>query len=112
MTTALAIFAVVTAISLVTESSSGLVTSAFAVKKGGGTNTGTNGSSKKGASNTGGSTATGSLSKFIKCVRAISGTLSRTDVTDCWDQVYGGSGSGVGGGSTFGGSTGGGGSSG
>jgi hypothetical protein len=97
MTAGLAVLAIVTAISLVTASSnSGLVTSAFAVKKGGG-NSGTSSSgtsssstSKKGTSSTG-STSTGSESKFIKCVTAISGSPSKAQVDNCWDQVFGNS---------------------
>jgi hypothetical protein len=88
MTTSLAILAIATAISLVTASSgSGLVTSAFAVKKSSDT-TGTSSSSKKGTSSTSG-TSTGSKSKFIKCVTAISGSLTRSEVDNCWDQVFG-----------------------
>jgi hypothetical protein len=69
MTAALAILAIETAISLVTTSSgNGFVTSAFAVKK----DTDKNGiTSKSGTSNAGGSTTTGSKTKFIKCVTAI-----------------------------------------
>jgi hypothetical protein len=107
MTTGLAILAIVTAISLVTASSnSGLVTSAFAVKKGTDkkdTSTSSKSSSsksKEGTSTTGGSTSTGSESKFIKCVTAISGSPSKAEVDNCWDQVFGG-----GGGLTLGSST-------
>jgi hypothetical protein len=108
MTTGFAILAIVTALSLVTASSSGLVTSAFAVKKGNSGKSGTSSSesgsstSKKGTSGTSGGTSTGSKSKFIKCVTAISGSSpSRAEVDNCWDQVFGG-GSGL----TLGGSSG------
>jgi hypothetical protein len=93
MTTSLAILAIVTAVSLVTASSgSGLVTSAFAVKKGASATTTGTSSSKKDTSGTSG-TSTGSKSKFIKCVTAISGSLSRADVDNCWNQVFGSGGS-------------------
>jgi hypothetical protein len=73
---------------LVTASSGGgLVTSAFAVKKGSDT-TDTSSSNKKGTSSTG-STSTGSKSKFIKCVIAMSGSPSKAEVDNCWDQVFG-----------------------
>src|ERR671930_1648196 len=97
MATGLAVLAIVTAISLVTASSNtGLVTSAFAVKKGGGgksdtssSGTSSSSTSKKGTSSTGG-TSTGSKSKFIKCVTAISGSPSKAQVDNCWEQVFGG----------------------
>jgi hypothetical protein len=110
MTTGLAILAIVIALTLVTASSSGLVTSAFAVKKGSSGKSDTSSSSdksgsstsKKGTSGTSGGTSTGSKSKFIKCVTAISGSSpSRAEVDSCWDQVFGG-GSGL----TLGGSSG------
>jgi hypothetical protein len=89
ITTSLAILAIVTAVSLVTASSgSGLVTFAFAVKKGASVTTTGTSSSKKDTSGTSG-TSTGSKSKFIKCITAISGSLSRTDVDNCWNQVFG-----------------------
>ena len=91
ITTSLAILVFVTAVSLVTASSgSGLVTSAFAVKKD--TSATTTGTSKKSTSGTS-ATSTGSKSKFIKCVTAISGSLSRTEVDNCWNQVFGSGGS-------------------
>jgi hypothetical protein len=118
MTTGLAILAIVMAISVITASgggSSGLVTSAFAVKKGD-SKTGTSRSSSSSSSSSSNSksssststsgTSTGSKSKFIKCVTAISGSSpSKAEVDKCWDQVFGG-GSGL----TLGGSFGGGGS--
>jgi hypothetical protein len=93
MTSALAIFAVVTAISLVTASSGSIVTPVFALKKSsdknGTTSTGSSSSSKKGTTSTSG-TSTGSVKKFIKCVTAIpGGSPSRTEVNNCWDQVFG-----------------------
>jgi hypothetical protein len=94
LTTGLAILAIVMAISLITASSggSGLVTSAFAVKKDDGkSGTSSSGSSSKSSSSTStGGTSTGSKSKFIKCVTAISGSPSRAEVDNCWDQVFGG----------------------
>jgi hypothetical protein len=98
MTTGWAILAVVTALSLVTASSSGLVTSAFAVKKGNSGKSGTSSSSesgsstnKKGTSGTSGGTSTGSKNKFVKCVTAISeSSPSRAEVDSSWDQVFGG----------------------
>jgi hypothetical protein len=109
-TTGLPILAIVTAISLITASSSGsLVTSAFAVKKDGSDKSGTSSSgsgsstSKKGTSSTGG-TSTGSKSKFIKCVTAISGSPTKAQVDSCWNQVFGG-GSGLTLGGSFGGSS-------
>ena len=101
MTTSLAILAIATAISLVTASTgSGIVTTAFAVKKSSDT-TGTSNSSKKGTSSTSG-TSIGSKSKFVKCVTAISGSLSRATVDNCWDEVFG---SGVASGLTLGAGT-------
>ena len=110
MTTGLAILAIVMAISLITASgggSSGLVTSAFAVKKGDSkTGTSSSSTSKSSSSASTSGTSTGSKSKFIKCVTAISGSSpSKAEVDKCWDQVFGG-GSGL----TLGGSFGGGGS--
>ena len=108
MATGLAVLAIVTAISLVTASSNtGLVTSAFAVKKGDG-KTGTSSTSKSSSSTSTGGTSTGSKSKFIKCITAISGSPSKAEVDKCWDQVFGGGsvltlgGSFGGGGSTLG----------
>ena len=101
MTTTLAVLAIMTAISLVTASSNGFVILAFAVKNGGSDDKSGTSSSDKSSSSTSkkgtlsGATgaSTGSKSKFIKCITAISGSLSRTDVDNCWDQVFGGSGS-------------------
>ena len=93
MTTGLVILAIVMAISLITASSgsSGLVTSAFAVKKGGSDKSGSSTSKKGTSSGTSGGTSTGSKSKFIKCVTVISGSSpSRAEVDSCWDQVFGG----------------------
>ena len=109
MTTGLAILIIVTAISLITASSgSGLVTSAFAVKKGSG-KSGTSTDSKSSPSTTksgtsnAGSTSTGTKRAFIKCVTAIAGSPTKAEVDHCWDQVFGGgsgSSSTLGGGST------------
>jgi hypothetical protein len=108
MTAGLAVLAIVTAISLVTASStgSGIVTSAFAVKKGGGKSD-TSSSSDKSSSSTSkkGTSSTGSKSTFIKCVTAISGSPSKAEVDNCWNQAFGGSsgltlGSNLGGGSS------------
>ena len=76
-TTGLAVLAIVAAVSLITASSSGsLVTSAFAVKKG--TGSSSSSTNKKGTSTRGGSSSnTGTKSKFIKCVTAISEALQR-----------------------------------
>jgi hypothetical protein len=110
MTAGLAVLAIVTAISLVTASStgSGIVTSAFAVKKGGGkSDTSSSSSSDKSSSSTSkkGTSSTGSKSTFIKCVTAISGSPSKAEVDNCWNQAFGGSsgltlGSNLGGGSS------------
>ena len=79
----------------------------------GSTNTGTTGGGSTGPGPTGGP---GSLSKFISCIRGaassstalgsttttgkVSGKLTRSEVTNCYDTVYGGTGSsGIGGGS-------------
>jgi hypothetical protein len=96
MTTGLAVLAIVTALSLVTASGSGLVTSAFAVKKGNSDKSATSSSksgsstSKRGTSGTSSGTSTGSKSKFIKCITSTSGSPSRAEVDNCWDQVFGG----------------------
>ena len=37
----------------------------------------------------GSSTGTGAKTKFIKCVTALSGSLSRAEVDNCWNQVFG-----------------------
>jgi hypothetical protein len=109
MTAGLAVLAIVTAISLVTASStgSGIVTSAFAVKKGGGKSDTSSSSSDKSSSSTSkkGTSSTGSKSTFIKCVTAISGSPSKAEVDNCWNQAFGGSsgltlGSNLGGGSS------------
>jgi hypothetical protein len=95
MTTELAILAIVMAIALITASTggSGFVTSAFAVKKDSG-KSGTSSGGKSGSSTSTGGSSTGSKSKFIKCVTAISGSPSKAEVDNCWDQVFG-SGSGL-----------------
>jgi len=110
MTTELAILAIVMAMALITASSgSGLVTSAFAVKKGSSksdtssSDKSSSSTSKKGTSSTGG-TSTGSKSTFIKCVTAISGSPSKAEVDNCWNQAFGG-GSGLTLGSNLGGSS-------
>ena len=105
ITISLAIIAIVTAVSLVTASSSSIVTLAFASKKGSDP-TGSS-STKKDTSTTGdSSTSSGSKSKFIKCVTTISGSLSKTEVDNCWDRVFaGGSGSSSGSSLTLGPST-------
>ena len=89
ITTSLAIIAIVTAVSLIAAPSSGIVTSAFALKRG--SDSTVTSSNKKDTSTTGGSSSTssGSKSDFIKCVRAISGSLSKTEVDDCWHKVFG-----------------------
>jgi hypothetical protein len=88
-TTALAILAIATAISLVTASNSGrLVTPVFALKnadKNGSTSTG-------GSSTTTSSSPTSSEKKFFKCVEAIPGKISKADVDSCYDEVFGSSG--------------------
>ena len=106
MTTELAILAIVMAMALITASSgSGLVTSAFAVKKG--SSKSDTSSSDKSSSSTSkkGTSSTGSKSTFIKCVTAISGSPSKAEVDNCWNQAFGGSsgltlGSNLGGGSS------------
>jgi hypothetical protein len=45
---------------------------------------------KSSSSTSTGGTSTGSKSKFIKCVTAISGSPSKAEVDNCWDQVFGG----------------------
>ena len=87
ITTSLAVLAVATAISLATASTSGgLVISAFAAKK----NSEPSGtSSSKERTSSGSSTSTGAKAKFIKCVTALSGSLSRAEVDSCWNQVFG-----------------------
>lgn len=103
--TALVIVALVTAVSLITASSNGIVTLAFASKRDS-DSTGSS-SNKKDTSTTGdSSTSSGSKSKFIKCVTGISGSPSKTEVDDCWDKVFGsGSGSSSGSSLTLGPST-------
>ncbi|MFL6461735.1 MAG: hypothetical protein ACJ71J_12470 [Nitrososphaeraceae archaeon] len=88
-TTALAILAIATAISLVTASNSGrLVTPVFAVK-----NTDKNDStSTGGSSTTTSSSPTSSEKKFFKCVEAIPGKISKADIDSCYDEVFGSSG--------------------
>ena len=94
-TTALAILAIATAISLVTASNSGrLVTPVFAVK-----NTDKNGSTTKkdtastdGSSTTTSSSPTSSEKKFFKCVEAIPEKISKADIDSCYDEVFGSSG--------------------
>jgi hypothetical protein len=93
----LAIFAVVTAISLITASSGSLVIPVFAVKrntdKNGSTSSGSSSTSKKDPTSKDGTT-TGSEKQFFKCVTAIpGGAPSRIEVDKCWDQVFGSSGS-------------------
>jgi hypothetical protein len=98
ITTTLAILAIVTAISLITASNCGrLVTNVFAVKsidKNGSTDTGGLSTSKKSTPSTGSLTTTTSSSptssekKFFKCVEAISGKITKTDVDNCYDQVF------------------------
>ena len=83
----MAVLAFATAISLVTASTSGgLVISAFAAKKDSDPS-GTSSSKKRTSSAS--STSTGTKSKFIKCVTALSGSLSRAEVDNCWNQVFG-----------------------
>ena len=110
MTTGLTILAIVTAIALMTASgggSSGLVNSAFAVKKGDSkTGTSSSSSSKSSSSTSTSGASTGSKSKFIKCVTAISGSSpSKAEVDKCWDQVFGGGNGLTLGGGSFGGSS-------
>ena len=77
--TVLAIFAIVMAIALVTSSS--LVASAIAVKKG--HKSGTSSSTTRGTR----SSTTG-VSKFISCIRALPSTFTRADVDNCYDTVF------------------------
>jgi hypothetical protein len=101
-TTALAILAIATAISLVTASNSGrLVTPVFAVKntdKNGSTSTGGSSTTKKDTASIGGSSTTTSSSptssekKFFKCVEAIPEKISKADIDSCYDEVFGSSG--------------------
>ena len=69
--TVLAIFAIVMAIALVTSSS--LVASAIAVKKG---------------HKSGTSSSTTGVSKLISCIRALPSTFTRADVDNCYDTVF------------------------
>jgi len=46
-------------------------------------------SSSKKRTSSASSTSTGIKSKFIKCVTALSGSLSRAEVDNCWNQVFG-----------------------
>jgi hypothetical protein len=86
ITTSLAVLAVATAISLLTASTGGgLVISAFAAKKG--SDPSDTSSSKKNTSSAS-SFSTGTKSKFIKCVTALSGSISRAEVDNCWNQVF------------------------
>jgi hypothetical protein len=55
--------------------------------------TGTSGTKKDTSTTGSGSSSSGSKSKFIKCVTAISGSPSKTEVDNCWDKVFGGGGS-------------------
>ena len=100
-TTLLAIFVIVTAIALVTAGS--ITASTLAVKKKSTTTTKkTTGSKKtKGSTSTGGGTTTAAgtgnstlggtdkFSKFIICMRLISGPLTRANVDQCYTIVYG-----------------------
>ena len=58
--------------------------------KSGTSSSGSSSSSKSSSSTSTGGTSTGSKSKFIKCVTAISGSPSKAEVDNCWDQVFGG----------------------
>src|SRR6185437_5065031 len=119
-TTLLAIFVIVTAIALVTAGS--ITASTLAVKKksttagakkstgskkttkspktstgGGATTTTTAGkgtSTLRGTSTTGG--GTDQISKFVICVRLFSGPLTRAEIDQCYNIVYGTSGSSIG----------------
>jgi hypothetical protein len=95
--TALAIFAIVMAIALVTTGS--LTTSAFAAKAKTKKHTSTRGIGSTSTAGTGStstagttkskstsSTSTG-LSKFIRCVRAVP-TLTRADAVNCYNTVF------------------------
>jgi len=121
-TSLLAILVIVMAITLVTAGS--FAANAEAVKTkikhhkrsstGGTTGGGSTGTSTLGSTNTGTTGGPGSLSKFISCIRGaassstalgtttttgkVSGKLTRSEVTNCYDTVYGGTGSsGIGG---------------
>ena len=94
--TALAIFAIVMAIALVTAGS--LTTSAFAAKtkkhtstrgtSTGSTSTlGTTGKSRTSSTSTGKSSTSTGLSKFISCVKALP-TLTRADAVNCYNTVF------------------------
>ena len=89
--TALAIFAIVMAITLVTAGS--LTTSAFAAKTKTKKHTSTRGTSKGSTSTlgttgrSGTSSTSPALSKFISCVRALP-TLTRADAINCYNTVY------------------------
>jgi hypothetical protein len=92
--TALAIFAIVMAIALVTAGS--LTTSAFAAKtkkhtRHGGTGStstvGTTTGTSKSSTSTGKSSTSTGLSKFISCVRAVP-TLTRADAVNCYNTVF------------------------
>ena len=48
-------------------------------------------SSSKERTSSGSTASTGTKSKFIKCVTALSGSLSRAEVDNCWNQVFGSS---------------------
>jgi hypothetical protein len=86
ITTSLDVLAVATAISLLTASTGGgLVISAFAAKKG--SDPSDTSSSKKNTSSAS-SFSTGTKSKFIKCVTALSGSISKAEVDNCWNQVF------------------------
>src|SRR6476620_215527 len=116
-TSLLAILVIVMAITLVTAGS--FAANAEAVKTkikhhkrsstGGTTGGGSTGTSTLGSTNTGTTGGPGSLSKFISCIRGaassstalgstattgkVSGKLTRSEVTNCYDTVYGGTGS-------------------
>ena len=82
--TAVAIFAIVMAIALVTAGS--LTTSAFAAKTKKHTSTGSTSTLGTTGKSRTSSTSTG-LSKFISCVRALP-TLTRADAINCYNTVY------------------------
>ncbi|MGB8024056.1 MAG: hypothetical protein WCF06_07025, partial [Nitrososphaeraceae archaeon] len=100
-TTLLAIFVIVTAIALVTAGS--ITASTLAVKKKSTTTTKTSTGSKKtkssktstgggaAAAGTGNSTLGGTdkVSKFSICMRLVSGPLTRANVDQCYNIVYG-----------------------
>lgn len=101
-TTLLAIFVIVTAIALVTAGS--ITASTLAVKKKSTTTTKTSTGSKKtkssktstgggaaAAAGTGNSTLGGTdkISKFSICMRLVSGPLTRANVDQCYNIVYG-----------------------